>query len=34
LLFGILCINFYKGCFYSCQINEDTLSSMPANVLE
>lgn len=29
LLFAILCTNFFKGSFYSCQINLDILSTVP-----
>jgi lysylphosphatidylglycerol synthetase-like protein (DUF2156 family) len=34
LLFAILCTNFYKGAFYSCQVNGDILEAMPKNAAE
>ena len=34
LLFAILCVNFFKGTFFSCQINADTLSDVPEYVID
>lgn len=34
LLFAILCVNFYKGTFYTCQVSSDILDSLPEYVAE